>query len=74
MSGSKSARLQNSIVNRTNVCGGVKKAGTAPSVGIFLLSNVLSTRAVTSNPRFCIPSVSPVVQTQRTGYKATLGG
>ena len=32
MSGSKSARNAASICNRTNVCGGVKKAGTAPSV------------------------------------------
>ena len=29
MSGSKSARNAASIVNRTNVCGGVKKAGLA---------------------------------------------
>jgi hypothetical protein len=73
MSGSKSARNQASIVNRTNVCGGVKKAGIAPTVGWFLTSNVRLTGAVHSNPRFCIPSVSPVIQTQRYGYKATLG-
>lgn len=39
MNSSKSARNQASIVNRTNVCGGPKKAGLAPSVGLFLSSN-----------------------------------
>jgi hypothetical protein len=39
MSGSKSARNQASIVNRTNVCGGNKKSGLAPTVGVFLSSN-----------------------------------
>jgi hypothetical protein len=72
MSGSKSARNQSSIVNRTNVCGGVKKAGIAPTVGWFLTSNVRLTGAVHSNPKLCIPSVT--IQTQRYGYKATLGG
>ena len=33
MSAGKSARNQASIVNRTNVCGGMKKAGLAPRVG-----------------------------------------
>jgi hypothetical protein len=40
MSGSKAARNQASIVNRTNVCGGTsKKGGLAPTVGLFLSSN-----------------------------------
>jgi hypothetical protein len=40
MSGSRSARNQASIVNRTNTCGGgAKKGGLAPSVGLFLSSN-----------------------------------
>jgi hypothetical protein len=39
MSGSRSARNQASIVNRTNTCGGNKKGGLAPSVGWFLYSN-----------------------------------
>lgn len=40
MSGSKSARNQASIVNRTNVCGGsAKKGGLAPTVGWYLSSN-----------------------------------
>jgi len=39
MSGSRAARNQASIVNRTNVCGGSKKGGLAPTVGVFLSSN-----------------------------------
>ena len=39
MNASKSARNQASIINRTNVCGGPKKGGLAPSVGWFLYSN-----------------------------------
>ena len=36
MSGGKMARNAASIVNRQNVCGGMKKPGLAPSVGSFL--------------------------------------
>ena len=39
MNSSRSARNQASIVNRTNVCGGLKKSGLAPRVGWFLSSN-----------------------------------
>ena len=72
MSGSRNARNQASIVNRTNVCGGPKKAGTAPRVGWFMQSNPYLIGAPQSNPRFCIPNRT--VQTQKYGYKATIGG
>lgn len=72
MSGSKSARNQASIVNRTNVCGGPKKAGTGPSVGWFLSSNPMLIGAPQSNPKVCVPNKT--VQTQKTGYRATIGG
>ena len=72
MGGSKFARNAASIVNRTNVCGGSKKAGLAPSVGWYLSSNVYLTRAPHTIPRFCIPNTT--VQTQKYGYKATIGG
>jgi hypothetical protein len=72
MSGSKASRNQSSIVNRTNVCGGPKKAGIAPRVGWYLSSNVNLIRAPQTIPRFCIPNTT--VQTQRTGYSATIGG
>jgi len=39
MSGSRASRNQASIVNRTNVCGGSKKGGLAPTVGWYLPSN-----------------------------------
>ena len=39
MSGSRSARNQASIVNRTNTCGGSKKGGLAPTIGTFMSSN-----------------------------------
>ena len=39
MGGSRNARNQASIVNRTNTCGGNKKGGLAPSVGWYLPSN-----------------------------------
>ncbi len=72
MSGSKSARNAASIVNRQNVCGGVKKAGTAPRVGWFLSSNPMLIGAPQTIPMFCMPNRT--VQTQKYGYRATIGG
>jgi hypothetical protein len=53
MSAGKSARNQNAIINRTNVCGGCKKAGLAPRVGWYVPSNVGLRRAPQSVPPFC---------------------
>ncbi len=39
LNAAKAARNQASLVNRTNVCGGNKKGGLAPTVGLFLSSN-----------------------------------
>ncbi len=72
MSGSKAARNAASIVNRQNVCGGPKKAGTAPRVGFFLTNNPMLIGAPQSVPRFCIPNTT--IQTQKYGYRATIGG
>ena len=67
MSGSKNARNAASIINRTNVCGGVKKAGLAPSTGFFFMtSNPSLTGAVQSVPLFCIPNKT--IQTQSYAY------
>jgi hypothetical protein len=71
MSGSRMSRNQASIVNRPT-CGGPKKAGTAPRVGWYLTNNVNLIGAPQSVPRFCIPNRT--VQTQKTGYRATIGG
>jgi hypothetical protein len=72
MSGSKAARNAASICNRTNVCGGIKKAGLAPTVGWFLSNNPMLIGAPQTIPRFCIPSRT--IQTQKYGYRATIGG
>jgi len=73
MSASKSARNAASIVNRTNVCGGLKKAGLAPRIGFYLSSTRGQLyRAPQSIPRVCCPSTT--VQTQKYGYSATHGG
>jgi hypothetical protein len=72
-SGSKNARLAASICNRTNVCGGgAKKAGIASRQGFFMQSNPSLRRAPQSLPLVCIPNTT--VQTQKYGYKATIGG
>ena len=55
MNAGKSARFQNTIVNRNNTCGGVKKAGLAPRVGWILGSNVQKSRAPQKVPLTCSP-------------------
>jgi hypothetical protein len=72
MSGSRASRNQSSIVNRTNVCGGNKKAGLAPTVGWFMSSNPWLIRAPHSVPLVCRPNLT--IQTQKYGYRATIGG
>ena len=72
MSGSRWARNQDSIVNRTNICGGMKKAGLAPSVGWFMQCNPQLIRAPQRLPLVCIPNTSR--QTQKYGYSAVHGG
>ena len=69
--GSKSARLQNSIINRTNVCGGIKKSGTVPRIGLVLSHNPKLKGATQSVPKTCI--ISRTVQTHNYGYRATIG-
>ena len=72
MSAGRAARNQSSIVNRTNVCGGPKKAGIAPRVGWFMDSNPGLRRAPQRLPRICVPNRT--IQTQKYGYRATIGG
>ena len=73
LGGSRNARNQASIVNRTNNCGGNKKSGLAPTIGHFLTSNPNMIGA--TNTQFglrCIPNMS--IQTQQYGYRATRTG
>jgi hypothetical protein len=69
---SKAARHQASLVNRPNCGGTAKKAGIAPSIGWFLQSNSTLRRAPQSMSFICTPSTT--IQTQKYGYRATLGG
>jgi len=72
-SGSRSARNAASICNRTNICGGMKKGGLAPSVGWYLSSNPNLIGATNTQYGLrCIPNRT--VQTQQYGYRATIGG
>ncbi len=71
MNAGRNARNVASIVNRPN-CGGPKKSGTAPRVGWYLTNNPMLIGAPQSVPRFCIPSRT--IQTQKYGYRATIGG
>jgi len=71
MNASKAARNQASLINRPT-CGGPKKAGTAPRVGWYLTNNPMLIGAPQTVPLFCIPNTT--TQTQKYGYKATIGG
>ena len=71
-SGSKNSRNAASICNRTNTCGGNKKAGIASRQGFFMQSNPTLRGAPQSLPKFCIPNYT--IQTQQYGYRATIGG
>jgi len=73
MSGSKASRNAASICNRTNICGGMKKAGLAPSSGYWYQQhNVMNKGSVLTMPLKCVPNTS--IQTQKYGYRATIGG
>lgn len=74
MSGSRMARNTASITNKPT-CGGPKKGGLSPSVGLFLSSNpqlrgAINTQWVGGLPPLCIPSRT--IQTQNYGYRATI--
>lgn len=72
MSGSKMARNAASITNRPTCGGTAKKAGIAPRIGFFMQSNPTLIGAPQSVARVCVPSRT--VQTQKYGYRATIGG
>jgi hypothetical protein len=77
MSGSKMSRHSAAIINRQNVCGGVKKAGLVPTIGVFLSSNPNLIRAKhTTHGDTCrlynnLTSRNP---TQRYGHAAVISG
>ena len=71
MNAGRNARNVASIVNRPT-CGGNKKAGTAPRVGWYLTNNTMLIGAPQSVPLVCRPNYT--IQTQKYGYRATIGG
>ena len=73
MSGGKAARHQSSIVARQNVCGGPKKAGLAPTIGVFMQSNPNLIRAK-NTMLYDKCQASKTIQTQKYGYSAVHGG
>lgn len=72
MNASSRARHAASLVNRPTCGGSAKKAGIAPRIGWYLTNNVNLRGAPQKMPLNCV--VSKVTQTQRIGYRATLGG
>ena len=67
----KSARHQASLVNRPNCGGTAKKMGLPSTIG-RPFSGIHFYRTSHSMPMICV--TSKTIQTQRYGYRATLGG
>jgi hypothetical protein len=72
MNAGRAARNAASITNKPTCGGTAKKSGLAPRVGWFMQSNPTLMGAPQSVPRFCM--VSRTIQTQKYGYRATIGG
>jgi hypothetical protein len=72
MNAAKAARNSASLVNRTNICGGPKKAGIVSRQGFFMQSNPGLKRGPQTVPTVCVPNHT--IQTQKYGYHATHGG
>jgi hypothetical protein len=72
MNAARSARNQASLINRTNVGGGPKKAGIVPRIGFFMQSNPTLRRGQQRVPLFTINY--RIIQTQKYGYSAVHGG
>ena len=69
MSGSRSARNQASICNRTNTCGGgSKKGGLAPTIGAFVSSNPNLIRA--TNTQFGLVCVGNFSNPSQSALRA----
>ena len=73
MSGNKAARNQNSIVNRTNVCGGPKKGGLAPSSGFWFLTSNPSMIGAT-NTQFALKCIGNYTNGSQVAARAVARG
>lgn len=73
MSGGRNARNQASIIVRTNVCGGPKKAGLSIRSGyLFQQHNPNMAGSVSTMPLMCVPNRT--IQVQQYGYRSTISG
>ena len=72
MNGSRNARLQASIVNRTDICGGVKKGGLAPRVGV-LAANLQAYNDAT-NTQFGLKCKGNYSNPSQTTYRRAVRG
>jgi hypothetical protein len=69
-SGTKMARSTQSIANRPT-CGGNMKAGIVSSIGYNLSNHSALKRTIQTMPLTCV--VDRTIQTQKYGYRATIG-
>jgi hypothetical protein len=72
MNGSKRARNQASIINRTNVCGGVKKGGLASRIGV--LSANLSAYNEATNSQFGLVCLGNYSNSSQSTYRRAIRG
>jgi len=76
MNAGKASRNQAKTIVRTNTCGGMKKSGIGKGIGTNPNTFVRTamTRSNSTIPAKCTDMVmSTTIQTQRYGYRATLG-
>ena len=72
MNGSRNARLQASIVNRTDVCGGPKKGGLVPRTGV-LAANLQAYNNAT-NTQFGLKCLGNYSNPSQTTYRRAVRG
>jgi hypothetical protein len=74
MNAGKASRNQAKTIVRTNTCGGVKKAGIGKGIGTNPNTFVMTAMARSNSnvPKKCSKDKT-AIQTQRYGYRATLG-
>lgn len=72
MNGSKRARLQASIVNRTDICGGNKKGGLAPRTGV-LAANLQAYNDAT-NTQYGLKCTGNYSNPSQTTYRRAIRG
>ena len=72
MSGSRAARNQASIINRTNVCGGVKKGGLSTRIGVLSANLPAYTNA--TNTQFGLVCTGNYTNASQTTYRRAVRG